>query len=104
MSFNFAQLFDGLSRAIFRSGQSLLIVCIENAFISGVSFSLPFAVDLIRQENSLTSRRRSLSNSHRHSMKIKQFLKLNQRFCQQFRHVLRAYICQIANLMPATCP
>ena len=38
MSFNFAQLFDGLSRAIFRSGQSLLIVCIENAFISFVAY------------------------------------------------------------------
>ena len=53
MSFNFAQLFDGLSRAIFRSGQSLLIVCIENVFMNGVSFSFPFAVDLMRQKNSL---------------------------------------------------
>ena len=47
MSFNFAQLFDGLSCAIFRSGQSLLIVCIENAFVSGVSFPFPLAVDLM---------------------------------------------------------
>src|SRR4029450_8384277 len=30
-------------------------------------------------------------------------LKLNERFCQQFCHMLRAYICQIGNLMPATC-
>ena len=33
MSFNFAQLFDELSCAIFRSGQSLFIVSIENAFM-----------------------------------------------------------------------
>lgn len=53
MSFNFAQLFDGLSCAIFRSGQSLLIVCIENAFISFVAYVLGYLCDRTPQNQAL---------------------------------------------------
>lgn len=53
MSFNFAQLFDGLSRAIFRSGQSLLIVCIENAFISFVAYVHGYLCDRMPQNQAL---------------------------------------------------
>ena len=49
MSFNFAQLFDRLSRAVFRSGQSLLIVCIENAFISFVAYVHGYLCDRMPQ-------------------------------------------------------
>ena len=53
MSFNFAQLFDELSRAIFRSGQSLLIVCIENAFISFVAYVHGYLCDRMPQNQAL---------------------------------------------------
>ena len=49
MSFNFAQLFDGLSRAIFRAGQSLFIVSIENAFISFVAYVHGYLCDRMPQ-------------------------------------------------------
>ena len=53
MSFNFAQLFDGLSCAIFRSGQSLFIVSIENAFISFVAYVHVYLCDRMPQNQAL---------------------------------------------------